>query len=180
MGYSEHFFIITGGPGSGKSTLIQALAAEGLPGMPEAGRAIIREQVASGGTALPWGDRMAFAERMLKMDIRSWHAAHEIDGPMLFDRGIPDTCGYLRLIGLPAPSHFEHAARTFRYHPLVFAAPPWPEIYLQDRERKQSLQEAEETYRAVTEVYSSLEYELVRLPMAPVAERVRFVLERII
>lgn len=55
------FHIITGGPGSGKSTLIDALAAQGFHHMPEAGRAIIRDQVAIGGTALPWADRIAFA-----------------------------------------------------------------------------------------------------------------------
>src|SRR3546814_4508836 len=33
------FHVITGGPGSGKSTLIEALAVEGFDHMPEAGRA---------------------------------------------------------------------------------------------------------------------------------------------
>src|SRR3546814_14045915 len=56
------FHVITGGPGSGKSTLIEALAVEGFDHMPEAGRAIIRDQVAIGGAALPWADRAAFAE----------------------------------------------------------------------------------------------------------------------
>ncbi|WP_321163363.1 MULTISPECIES: AAA family ATPase [unclassified Sphingomonas] len=59
------FHIITGGPGSGKTTLIDALAAEGIRHMPEAGRAIIRDQVAIGGSALPWADRAAFADLML-------------------------------------------------------------------------------------------------------------------
>lgn len=43
------FHIITGGPGSGKTTLIDALAALGFQHMPEAGRAIIRDQVEIGG-----------------------------------------------------------------------------------------------------------------------------------
>src|SRR3546814_16471825 len=42
------FHVITGGPGSGKSTLIEALAVEGFDHMPKAGRAIIRDQVAIG------------------------------------------------------------------------------------------------------------------------------------
>src|SRR3546814_16640429 len=46
------FHVITGGPGTGKSPLIEALAVEGFDHMPEAGRAIIREQVAIGGAAL--------------------------------------------------------------------------------------------------------------------------------
>jgi len=42
-------FVITGGPGSGKSTLIDALAGHGIFSMPEAGRSIIQDQVAIGG-----------------------------------------------------------------------------------------------------------------------------------
>ncbi len=46
-------FVVTGGPGSGKTTLIAALAARGYQTTVEAGRAIIREQMETGGTALP-------------------------------------------------------------------------------------------------------------------------------
>src|SRR3546814_14342535 len=47
------FHVITGGPGSGKSTLIAALAGEGFDHMPEPGRAILRDQAADGGPAPP-------------------------------------------------------------------------------------------------------------------------------
>jgi predicted ATPase len=40
---TDRFFIVTSGPGSGKSTLIDALAARGISSMPEAGRAIIQD-----------------------------------------------------------------------------------------------------------------------------------------
>jgi predicted ATPase len=181
MNDTNRFFILTGGPGSGKSTLIAALTAEGFQSMPEAGRAIIQEQVASGGNALPWSenscDRLAFAERMFSWEIRSWHAAHALAGPVLFDRGIPDVVGYLNLIGLPVPATIEEAARTFRYHPRVFIAPHWPAIYAHDAERKQTTDEAEATCRAVAGAYALFGYELVPLPLASVAERVRFVRE---
>src|SRR3546814_14360990 len=38
------FHVITGGPGSGQSTLIEALAVEGFDNMPAARRALIRDQ----------------------------------------------------------------------------------------------------------------------------------------
>src|SRR3546814_2201084 len=60
---SERFHIITGGFGSGKSRVIDALAAEGFLHMPEAERAIIQDQIDIGGNALPWADRDAFADR---------------------------------------------------------------------------------------------------------------------
>jgi len=177
MSDTDRLFIVTGGPGSGKSTLIDALAAQGLSHMPEAGRAIIRDQVAIGGTALPWSDRLAFAELMLSWEMRSYRAAQALAGPVVFDRGMPDVVGYLRLSGLSVPPHVERAARSFRYHHRVFVAPPWPAIFVQDTERKQSIEEAEATYRTMVDVYSGLGYELVPLPLAPVPERVRFVRE---
>lgn len=169
------FHVITGGPGSGKSTLIAALAAEGFDHMPEAGRAIIRDQVAIGGTALPWADRAAFAELMLGWELRSWHEAHDRAGPVIFDRGVPDVAGYLRLCTLAVPAHVSQAADLFRYQPRVFIAPPWREIFAADAERKQDFAEAQATYQAMVAVYSGLGYELVTLPLASVAERVRFV-----
>lgn len=68
---ANRFIVVTGGPGSGKSTLISALCAEGFTGMPEAGRAIIQAQAAIGGAALPWADRFAFSELMLSWEQRS-------------------------------------------------------------------------------------------------------------
>ncbi|RWA81132.1 AAA family ATPase [Mesorhizobium sp.] len=173
----DRFIMLTGGPGSGKTTLIEALKAAGFATAPEAGRGIIRDQVSVGGPALPWQDRALFAELMLSWELRSWHAAHAEPGPVFFDRGAPDTIGYLRLCGLPVPDHVTSAAEKFRYARRVFIAPPWPEIFAQDEERKQTLDEAERTFQSVTSVYAELGYELVPLPLAPVEERLRFVLD---
>jgi predicted ATPase len=175
MSNINRMFVITGGPGSGKTTLIEALAAHGIRHMPEAGRSIIQDQVAIGGNALPWADRMAFAELMLSWEMRSYRLAQDMDGPVIFDRGVPDVVGYLNLSGLPIPPHIQEAARKFRYHHRVFIAPPWPEIFAQDAERKQSIEEAKATYRAMVNVYTSLGYELLHLPLASVEERVQFV-----
>jgi predicted ATPase len=144
--------------------------------MPEAGRAIIQDQVAIGGNALPWADRLAFAELMLAWDMRSYRVAMEQPGPVVFDRGIPDVLGYLRLNHLNVPRHVTRAAEMFRYHSRVFIAPPWPEIYSVDAERKQYFAEARATYEAMVETYSGLGYELRLLPCASVAERARFVM----
>src|SRR5271168_4420848 len=114
---SSRFFVVTGGPGSGKSTLIEDLAKLGVATMPEAGRTIIQDQLAIGGNALPWADRMAFAELMLAWELRSYRAAQAQPGPVVFDRGVPDLIGYLRLCGLPVPAHFDRAVKVFRYAP---------------------------------------------------------------
>jgi len=147
--------------------------------MPEAGRAIIQDQVAIGGGALPWADRSAFAELMLSWEMRSHRSALERSGPVVFDRGVPDVVGYLRLSGISVPEHVDCAARLFRYHRRVFVAPPWPEIYTQDTERKQTLAEAEATCKAMMEAYTAYGYELILLPLDTEEARVEFVLEAI-
>lgn len=60
MADTPDFHVITGGPGSSKTTLIDMLASQGFHHMPEAGRAIIRDQVAISGTALPWANRAVY------------------------------------------------------------------------------------------------------------------------
>jgi predicted ATPase len=147
--------------------------------MPEAGRAIIQDQLAIGGAALPWANKTAFAELMLCWDLRSYREAQPLQGPVLFDKGIPDVMGYLLLSKLPVPAHIEKAADTFRYNNRVFLAPPWPEIFTQDNERKQNEEEAIATYNMMKEVYTHLGYQICQLPKTTVQERVQFMLANI-
>jgi predicted ATPase len=73
---------------------------------------------------------------LLSWELRSYRAALEQNGPVFFDRGVPDTLDYLRLTGLPVPDHIRNAAQRFRYASHVFIAPPWREIFWQDCERR--------------------------------------------
>ena len=173
---SERFIVLTGGPGSGKTTLLDALETAGYARSMEAGRAIIQDQVAIGGRALPWRDPVLFAELMLSWDMRSHRAAEQLPGPVFFDRGVVDVLGYLRLVGAPVPEHVKRAVENLRYHRRVFVLPPWEEIYGQDRERKQDFLEAVRTYDAIVRAYTEFGYELVEVPRVSVFERVRFVL----
>ncbi|MFB4320212.1 AAA family ATPase [Actinomadura sp. 21ATH] len=177
---NDRFVVFTGGPGSGKSTLIDLLAGDGYARSEEAGRGVIRDQVAIGGRALPWADRELFAELMLSWELRSYGMAEAAAGTVLFDRGLPDVVGYLRLEGLPVPDHVAEAARRFRYHRRVFVAPPWPEIYERDVERRQSPEVAERTHASMVETYEEYGYELVTLPRVPVGERARFVRDHLV
>jgi predicted ATPase len=176
---SERFYVITGGPGSGKTSLIEALRSRGYVCSTEAGRAIIQDQAAIGGSALPWHDRMLFAELMLQWEMRSYHLAELSTSPVFFDRGVPDVLGYLCLVGLPVPHHVHKAADQFRYNRAVFIAPPWCEIFRQDIERKQDFDEAQRTYESLSKTYTELGYELVELPRRAVEDRVKFILDRL-
>ncbi|MBC2884586.1 AAA family ATPase [Ochrobactrum sp. CM-21-5] len=171
----QRFIVVSGGPGSGKSTLIDALERKGFARTQEAGRAIIQDQVAINGPALPWADRALFAELMLSWEMRSHMLAQQLEGPVFFDRGVPDVIGYLTLCGLPAPSHMEAAANRIRYNRTVFLAPPWAEIFAQDAERKQDFDEAVRTFEAMEKTYHRLGYEVALLPKSSVKERVDFI-----
>jgi predicted ATPase len=173
---ANRLIVLTGGPGSGKSTLLDALAQAGHSCSGEAGRSIIQQQMQIDGRGLPWSNPELYAELQLCWEIRSYHLALEHSGLVYFDRGIPDILGYLRVVGLPVPDHVAKAIELFRYNRRVFIAPPWPEIYRQDRERRQSFEDAVATYEAMVETYEAAGYELVILPRTPVEERLKFIL----
>lgn len=175
----EHRFILTGGPGSGKSTIIDTIIKRGYWCSKEAGRGVIQDQVNIGGDALPWVNQTEFAELMLSWEMRSWHEAEGQEQPCFFDRGVPDVVGYLRLSELTITKHHENAIRKFRYNRTVFIAPPWRDIYVQDTERKQSFDVAVATYHAMVKTYNMYDYQLIELPCIAVDDRVDFILSRI-
>jgi len=173
----DRFFVLTGGPGSGKTTLIEALKARGHPTTDEAGRGVIREQERGGGDGLPWVDRERFAELMFEWELRSYRQALRREGQVFFDRGLPDTLGYLRLEGLQPSLRLEEEALRLRYNCRVFVAPPWKAIYGPDEHRRQSWDVAVRTHDVMCDTYSELGYELLELPRVGVKRRVEFLVE---
>ena len=174
-----NFYVITGGPGVGKTTLIKELERRGYKCIPEVAREVIREQNTIGGDALPWKDRELYSSLMLQRSVRDFTRLAEEKDIYFFDRGIPDTYGYKMLIHLPIDPELEYAAITYRYNVAVFILPPWTEIYETDDERRQTLQEAIDTYSALRAAYEGLGYRVVDVPLANVAQRADFVLENI-
>lgn len=173
----ERFVLVTGCSGGGKSTLIEELARRGHRTVEEPGRRIVREELAGEGSALPWVDLAAFARRAIRMAVADWRGAHAgagDEGWTFFDRGVID-----------AASAFEVAtgrkvlaplARRYRYGPLVFLAPPWPEIHAGDDERRHGFAVAVEEYERLADILPALGYEIRLLPKVPVAERAAFML----
>ena len=169
--------MLTGGPGSGKTTLVEALKARGYATTDEAGRGVIREQMQSGGDGVALDRPRAFRRTDVRMGaaILSRSPSGRV-ARSIFDRGLPDTIGYLRLEGLEVPAWMEEEAWRLRYNRRVFIAPPWKEIYGKDEERRQSWDVAVRTYEIMAEIYAELGYELVELPRASVAQRAEFVI----
>jgi predicted ATPase len=180
---NDRLFVITGGPGVGKTAIIHELERQGVSCVPEAARQIIQQQVSGGGNAVPWMNRERYASLMLKKSIEDYlkHAKTQrctIQRCTFFDRGILDTIAYARLIGLHFPDETYRQAVACRYNAKVFLAPPWPQIYETDSERKQSYEEAVVVDRVIRGVYAEQGYEIIEIPQTAVAKRTDFILSR--
>jgi predicted ATPase len=166
--------VISGCSGGGKSTLLSELARRGYSVVEEPGRRIVREEGKGDGTALPWVDGVAFARRAIATALADWAQARSMSGWVFFDRGLIDAAaGLEHLTGEPA---VVRVGRTRHYHRRVFLAPPWPEIFAADAERRHDLDAATAEYERLLSAYPSLGYEVINLPKASVPERADFVL----
>jgi predicted ATPase len=169
-----NFFVFTGGAGVGKTTLIRHLQALGERVVEETHRAVIREQVAAGGSAVPWIDPEAYARLAAGRDTAIFDRMAGETRRVFFDRGIIDSYGGEGVE--PWPEIIE-AVRTRRYNRRVFVFPAWREIYETDAERRQGWPEAERTYERILRNVVRLGYEAVVVPKADVVARAAFVLE---
>ncbi len=172
-------FSISGGPGAGKSTLLKALRVSGFYCSDEVSRQLIQEQVSLNSRCLPWIDLRCFANLALGRMVAEHQRASIGTGIAFFDRAIPDIIAYLRVGGLPVDESFYGAVERYSYQQLVFMAPPWEAIYVNDEERWQTFAEATALYQALVDMYQSLGFTIVTLPKVSVAERVAFVLTAI-
>jgi predicted ATPase len=96
----NHRVVFTGGPASGKTSVIEYLNRLGYPSAPKVGRKVIQAQVQSQGTALPWVDKVAFRDAMVLEEINNY----ECFGNMLmtfYDRSMVDSYGYSQLEKIP-------------------------------------------------------------------------------
>ena len=168
--------VITGCSGGGKSTLLGELVRRGHRAFAEPGRQIVKEQDWIGGDALPWTAPAKFAELALSRGLHQRITAAAFGGLAFFDRSIVEPLSGLARLGLPVPEHFRRAAEVCRYDETVFVAPPWPEIFRTDAERRHGFDEAMADHEPLLATYRSLGYRLVDLPKADVATRADFVL----
>lgn len=165
-----NFFLLTGGPGVGKTALIEELRRRGERVVEETHRRVIREQVEAGGDALPWLDEPAYLAKAAREDIAIFEAMAQVRERMFFDRGIIDS------LTPRAPEWMEEAARTRRYNRTVFVPPPWEAIYAQDAERKQTFEECLATHEAILGLLTELGYQPLEVPPGDVEARAEFVL----
>lgn len=168
--------VLSGCSGGGKSTLLAALAERGIATAEEPGRRVVREALSSGGDALPWQAPERFAERVTDLAIADHDAALARGGLTLFDRSLIDAEAWYWRTGRALPAALATALARGRYDRVVFMAPPWPELFATDAERRHGFDEAVAEYDALLQAYAARGHDCVLLPRVAVAERVAFVL----
>jgi len=180
MSKLPNFYCITGGPGVGKTNLLNALETR-YQVVPEVAREIIKEQMSTGGDALPWKNKTLYTDLMLARSIESYQEVLSMDlnAVFFFDRGVLDTLCYAEMIGYGISPQMDLIARNLRYQSKVFILPPWKAIYTTDNERKQTWEEAVYTYKRMRSIYEKYGYEVIDVPPDTIENRKNFVLAEI-
>lgn len=178
--------VLTGGPSTGKTTLIRSLQELGYLCYPEEIRKLTQEllnpsKVFQGGEnpLLLTSDSLDFNTRLLERRLGQWLDFNGQPAYLgFYDRGIPDVLAYMDAFGQVYPDHFQEEARRRRYD-CVFFTPIWPEIFVNDTERMESLETARLTEAKLLATYIDLGYDPIPIPLVPVEERIDFVLREL-
>jgi len=170
-------FILTGGPGTGKSTVLNELHSRGFRCVEEVARKVIRERIAAGLAPRP--DAATFAREIFQRDAASYDSVAGIAGPVFFDRGLVDSllmlfeCGAIEELDVRACLARKPFAKT------VFLFPPWREIFRNDSERDQTFDDCLRVDERICQWYERLEFKLIQIPHGTATERTHFILDAI-
>lgn len=174
----KQIYVITGGPGFGKTELINELRLKGYLCSDEFARDTIEKQLETGGDLLPWKRPKHFQEEILRLRKDFYESVP--DHTIAFaDRGIPDQLAFASYKGFGTPEILKKSAEKYRYAPFVFVTPPWPEIFVNDSIRYETFEEAILIHHVVLETYLRLNYQIIELPLISVSERSAFILQTI-
>ncbi|WP_373517062.1 AAA family ATPase [Pricia sp.] len=176
--------VITGGPSTGKTSVIQELGNRGYYCIPELVRSLTAAEAAAEimesiitNPILSVKNPVEFNNKLLEGRIAQYRSAEKTDYDIVFfDRGIPDVHSYMNCFGQPYDKAFELPAQRFRYD-RVLLMPPWREIYATDSERFESFEASERIFTSLEKTYQNFGYEITLIPKASVTERTDFILD---
>ena len=167
--------VITGGPCSGKTSLVSYLLNKGHQCMPEISRDVIIEAQKQGIEQLFLEDPILFSQKLLEGRLTQFNDTQHLEKTFLFfDRGLPDITAYMDFTKTEYPAHFTDTCQNNRYD-IIFLLPPWKEIYTQDNERYETYEEALEIHDFLLSGYEKYGYEVIEIPHGSLKERKEFI-----
>jgi len=173
MHHANPWYVLTGGPGAGKSTSIADLEKRGHTVAPEMARRLFEEKMARGEDLADIKNHMeefqhTILERQLKME-----ADLPQDKPVFLDRGLGDQVAYYRFFNLKEDAELRAALDKAKYKKVFLLALVNAES---DGVREESIAEAAILEEYIRQGYEREGFEIVKVPVLPVAERTDFIL----
>jgi len=175
MVINTNWYIITGAPCAGKTKVIEYLASLGYVTVPEAARTLIDAEIKQGKTIQEVRSSEAeFQKRVFRMKIEVENKLPPEQIVFIDGGAIPSSIAYYQIAGLsPAPAIKE--AKKRKYKGVFFLERlPHKNDYARVEDEKATLK----LDRLLSEAYRDLGYEVIRVPIKPIEERVQFILSQ--
>jgi len=165
---------ITGGPCSGKSTLLEILKQKGFQVVPEAAREVIEQEKARDSDCLPWKNLQKFQN---KLSQTQFELEEQYQNGLIFsDRSVIDGHAYSILDGIIIPGIIQTVSRN-RYE-QIFLLDLLP-IYRSDSARTESPEKAREIQRQLLESYHQFDYNPIAVPFLTPEQRADLILNHL-
>ncbi|PCJ94991.1 MAG: ATPase [Flavobacteriaceae bacterium] len=178
--------VITGGPGTGKTSIINKLEELGFYCFHEIIRSMTLKAKEEGNPDTFISNPLAFVtdpfefnKQLLNGRLEQYKKGEEINAESIFyDRATPDVLAYMNHFNQPYGKDFMETCKSHRYD-TIFLLPPWEAIYISDNERLESFEEALLIHNRLEKIYTDLGYTVIEVPIGKVSERIQFILEKI-
>jgi predicted ATPase len=169
--------VLTGGPGIGKTTLIELLAAAGYAIVPEAARLVVEDEESRGGDARPWSNPPRFQKLVAEKQLELEAAAEKRGGDLYFlDRGLVDGHAYCKIANIESPALIYGSGKNRYSH--VFLLDPLPS-YRNDGVRYESEEKGMRIHNEIAAAYREFGYNPISVPILPPEGRMKFILDHI-
>ena len=169
--------VLTGGPSSGKTTLINQLNLSGIRCFEEVSREIISMAQSKGGDIPFISHPLAFSEALFERRLQDYFTPSG-DRTHLFDRGIHDVVAYLNRIGKEIPCGMQEDCIKYTYE-KVFVLPPWEAIFEKDKERIEDFEESVILHKALVDTYEDFGMTCIEVPKLSIEERKAFIVKHL-
>ena len=175
MCIETNWYVITGGPSSGKTKIIEYLAFLGYSVIPEAARILIDVEKSKGKSVEEIRSNEAeFQKKILEMKIEVEDRISP-ERITFFDRGIPDSIAYDQICGLDIKQSI--SASQKRKYKRVFLLEQVP--FENDYGRIEGEKIANDLSKLLHKSYSDLGYNVIEVPAVPIDKRTEFILKEI-